>query len=605
MASKDRDKERIRVSLGSLFSLKALERRPQLGNIEIEPRGDSRDLLVFIHGYAIVEPALRRIREVADDVLPNTDLLMPAYPATVTANSDPRWVAAKLQKLIRTTIEERSRKPDGREYERVILVGNSIGALLLRKILTYALGRHEGHPLIEEAKQDDGSWVKKVDRVVLLAGMNRGWSLQSKPKDMPLRRYLAYRFWIAVGRLPFWTALLKSVERGRPFVADLRIQWLTLARTRPELLPPVFQALGDRDDLVHMGDNTDLQATPKFTFVPVDETGHLDFLYFKEDVVGPRRRELIAMLLREDVETLHAKYRARTQALAAESHVPTSGAAKAAPQRNVVFLIHGIRTNADWCESVKSEITKIDQDAICESSSYGFFPMLPFLLFNRRKAKVRWFMDRYTEQMAQVPNATFNFVGHSNGTYLLAEGLRDYQTLRVNRAVFMGSVVPSTYNWPLYFSQGRIRGLRNDRASADFIVAVFPGFFQQLGQVLPFKWARDIGDGGFRGFDRRPAQGVVQKNYIRGGHSAALAWNENHATVARFLFDGGTGPPGDEKRVCTAPSGLVGLAGRLAALIWLGLAAALIALGFLAWSSAGWIGVALCSVFLIYLLSRV
>ena len=49
--------------------------------------------------------------------------------------------------------------------------------------------------------------------------------------------------------------------------------------------------------------------------------------------------------------------------------------------------------------------------------------MLPFLLSAYRRKNVEWLMDRYTEVVARYPNATVSYIGHSNGTYLLAKAL--------------------------------------------------------------------------------------------------------------------------------------------------------------------------------------
>src|SRR5262249_47365616 len=128
---------------------------------------------------------------------------------------------------------------------------------------------------------------------------------------------------------------------------------------------------------------------------------------------------------------------------------------------------------------------------------YGYFPMLKFLLFSERQKNVRWFMDQYVEALARYPNATMDFIGHSNGTYLLASGLTSYVACKFNRAVFAGSVVPCDFPWSRLVGEGRIKAIRNYVASADWVVGIFPTIFERFGG--------DVGGAGMFGFRQEPA----------------------------------------------------------------------------------------------------
>ena len=113
---------------------------------------------------------------------------------------------------------------------------------------------------------------------------------------------------------------------------------------------------------------------------------------------------------------------------------------------------------------------------------------------------MKWFMDEYTETLARYPHATdIAFVGHSNGTYLLAEALRMYDSMRVNRVVFGGSVVPKDYAWCCTPAQRAVERVRNYVASDDAVVALFPRFFEL--PVIRRVLGNNIGSAGFNGFD--------------------------------------------------------------------------------------------------------
>jgi hypothetical protein len=178
-----------------------------------------------------------------------------------------------------------------------------------------------------------------------------------------------------------------------------------------------------------------------------------------------------------------------------------------------------------------------------ETSSYGYFPMLPFLFAGRRREKVEWLMDQYATAVAAYPNAKrFHFVGHSNGAYCLAEALRLYSCCRFENVVLAGSVVRTRFRWDLYLRDspprsdldrplhGSVGKVLNFTATTDWVVAVFPKLFQT---ALPFQRPGSAGHDGFKG----GREAVKQIGYVRGGHGAAIAepiW----PAIAEFVASG-------------------------------------------------------------------
>ena len=103
-----------------------------------------------------------------------------------------------------------------------------------------------------------------------------------------------------------------------------------------------------------------------------------------------------------------------------------------------------------------------------------------FLFFYDRRKHVETFMDEYTEARATYPEAEISYVGHSNGTYILASALQRYVTLSVKQIFFAGSVVPRAFPWTSFRDNGRINSIRNDVASGDWVVAYFPALFELI-----------------------------------------------------------------------------------------------------------------------------
>jgi hypothetical protein len=164
---------------------------------------------------------------------------------------------------------------------------------------------------------------------------------------------------------------------------------------------------------------------------------------------------------------------------------------------DVIFVIHGIRDAGYWTHKIARRVRekgkRLGRVVATETSSYGYFPMLRFFLPGERRIKTQWLMDQYVEACALYPNARFSFVGHSNGTYLLASALRDYRCCRFNRVLFAGSVVRRQYDWDRYIARGQVQEVANYVATADWVVAFFPKALQTLG-------IQDLGSAGHDGF---------------------------------------------------------------------------------------------------------
>jgi hypothetical protein len=136
-----------------------------------------------------------------------------------------------------------------------------------------------------------------------------------------------------------------------------------------------------------------------------------------------------------------------------------------------------------------------------------------------------------TETLAKYPNVDsshIQFFGHSNGAYLLTKALEEYSSMRINRVVFAGSVVPKDYDWRSIMEKKipRVEQVRNYVGTQDWVVALFPRLFE----LRPFLWLKnELGSSGFGGFDagggcnsnKIPVlKSVTNVCYVQGEHSA-------------------------------------------------------------------------------------
>lgn len=541
----------------------------------------TRTLVVLLHAYthtaASLDALKARIRGLdgyrGED---EAQFLVPELPLSLLSVADPSEIVRGLMDDIDRVLAESA----GR-IGRIQLVGHSYGALLARKLYVVACGETEEAPFEPAARPCAGRpWAGMVERIVLLAGMNRGWRISH---HLSFGNALLWTLGVLLGNL-VWLATHRKpsifyIRKGASFITQLRIQWLMMrrqARARGVGDALCVQLLGSVDDMVSPEDNVDLISGGDFVYCDVPHSGHADVIEVADPTPlahptpggaatrGEARFQVIARALQS-----------APAALLAESVIPAD---EPPPEANasvtdLVFVIHGIRDQGFWTHKIARRVQALakarPQAAVVatETSSYGYFPMLSFLLPGKRRAKVEWLMDQYTEALARYPRARFSYVGHSNGTYLLARALEEYPACRFRNVVFAGSVVRSRYPWDRAIARGQVERVLNYVASADAVVAIFPKAIEMLR-------LQDLGSAGHDGFRGLTESGLAQIRYVRGGHGAALT-EDNWDAIARFVLDGTVETPPEPLGV-PGRSPVVTALGSIAPLVWVGIALVLV-----------------------------
>jgi pimeloyl-ACP methyl ester carboxylesterase len=502
---------------------------------------NSSDLVVLLHAYTKSAGDLDWVRRQIAKQGPyrGADVIAPTLPFGLLSMARPEDVLVDVLAQIDNAWTKRS--DAGKPYRRILLVGHSMGALFLRKLYVIACGENTQAPFEKRLKalllqrnlqgvDKPRQWAGEVDRIILLAGMNRGWTISH---HMSLLRALTMKIGVAAGQVLSWVRgrppIIFSIRRGAPFITQLRLQWLAMRQARGDKGVGdalTVQLLGTIDDLVAPEDNIDLVTGREFVYLDVPASGHENIVQMDDTDAGRAR-----------VAVLQAAVSASPEQLERQQVLPADSIFQPEPDiTDVVFVIHGIRDQGYWTHKIARRVIAQGRDkrrrVRSVTSSYGYFPMLSFLRPGARQQKVEWLMDQYTEARARYPRATFTYVGHSHGTYLAAKALHDYPAARFQRIVFAGSVVNRDYHWH-DFIPSQTDGVLNFVASADWVVAFFPNAFQRL-QI------QDLGSAGHDGFSEarrlpelieptRSAGGAgegtggpVTARFLVGGHGAAL-----------------------------------------------------------------------------------
>jgi hypothetical protein len=506
----------LSVALFLLFGLRYFN-FGTLGDVEAISR-DHKILVVFGPplGGRTSRPDLEKLIR---QLHPTADLLVPTYSNGWLSNLNPYDITSRIEGAIRAA-------DDTYHYEKIILFGYSAGGLLLRKAYVWGSGFDSDRPV----PKGQHPWVDRVERFVSLAAPNRGWP-SDKPKNLDVYQYAAGYVAQRLGYLTGTGRFIANLMQGSPFVSNMRAQWIDRFRSlgaTPAGRPLVIHLIGEKDELVDREDSIDLEAgsANDVMIKTLEGLSHAEIATLLYQNSGPKLSpagEAIQMALTKARGDFPPYWADKVKALQTDPNI-----------KQLIFVMHGIRDESTWPAEVKRSIERQIGDSAMTIKIipplYRRFTMLPFLLYWDRQYNVRWFMDQYTQAKAMFPNLeTIDFIGHSNGTYILASALQQYPVLKVRNVFFAGSVVPAHYNWAKPIGEGRLTGrVWNICADGDWVVAIFPQLFQQISDWLKIKEPQpgllDIGSAGFHGFrvGVENAEKVSNLKYIPGDHGAAF-----------------------------------------------------------------------------------
>lgn len=492
---------------------KSARRGPQ------SPVGPTPGLLVYVPSVTLDRRG-RRYRRFLEKLRSDPELqgwAFRTYDHSIKPWSHLRMkaVAEQLAVQIRTWAGE----PFGPEGPKeIILVGHSIGGLLVRQAFLLELER-----TALKTEIPSNSWTSKVTRIALLASPNAGFQRNNLP--WYLRGVMALA---SFG--PYLTA--EDIESGSDFITDLRLRWFSLwvknlvARrdsNPPRVddtkgadlpaLPLVVQVLGDRDDLISTDDVLDAKYLPGTAQIAVPKAGHGD----------------LVDLSRRATDDPDLRYRLLRHAIIGTLD-SADFAAQGRKDEPVYILLHGIRSSryGNWVRKLADALSDNPSSTtapIVYAPSYGFFSAIEFALPWTRKQNMRHFLHWYGNYFVTHDADNMYFAGHSNGTYMLGRALLQVPSIRFRRIYLAASVLPRDFPWSTIVQRGQaglaqetnpVNVIHCDRGSKDRPVGWLCSALNGLGM-------RDIGTGGYDGFDQSTAALFEHDQPFPGDHGAAFS----------------------------------------------------------------------------------
>lgn len=522
----------------------------------------ARRLVVTFHGFGGPQ-RMRRVVAIVHADMPDSDVFAPIFRFSRFGVKHPSRVAARV-------VSDLDKICADQEYEDILFINYSMGAALARKVLIGGWGQINEAPFESEFAPPNNpgrTWHRKVSRLVNIAGMTRGWVVSNRQR---LGLWLFLNGFGLLGHIiPGYLPTLFRLRRGAPFIVNMRLQWLALMRQaadqRPDLL--IVNLLGSVDNLVGPTEVIDFAGDAagcsKVHFIQVPASDHttiLDVQPWEPKSLTQnwesRRRRLKSHLIRAKLlrTAMVGAFEGMSVPDVPFKNPPVGTVASVATRRayldddlpstpnpnidHLVFVIHGIRDDGYWTKKVAAKIKNLaDENAVTFASntrSYGYYTAIPFALPWIRRQKVEWLMDLYATARAIYPNAKFSYVGHSNGTYLAAYALENYETCVFDRVVFAGSVVRKNYNWKTMFEGDRpkVVQLLNYVATNDLVVALFAKGLQPLRFF-------NLGSAGHDGFadSKGCRRHICEVRYVQGGHGAGIQESQ-WDVISEFVVNG-------------------------------------------------------------------
>jgi pimeloyl-ACP methyl ester carboxylesterase len=573
---------------------------------------NARILIVMLHSFSsgreMLVDLFGAVQEAFGD---NIDIYAPTLP--YARRLDSTGAGATVVNLI-GDLDAIWDSKSGEKYDKVVFIGHSLGGVLARRVFLagslnppdYSDGFKIRDELWDAITKERGEekdlpceWAKRVERLVMLATWDKGWTISDRT---------SWFYSIGLNILGLWgrvTELLGrrdsargrtmlDMRKGSVFIVQTRLLWMAYRRWHNDALrkhynntgpvtrldeppagqaanPLVIQIIGAQDNFVSPQDQVDMDVEAmawqdgafespqkKYFLMEMEETDHGGVVDFS-NALG-RRRGFFLTAVREDPIVLNKRREIFSKALTQpssdlerHSENPTFYFDRQTQSdpcvKDVVFVMHGIRDDGYWTHRI-AECTKEADERKRDSGgeedlkwkplvsctpTYGYFPMGAFVMPWIRRQKVEWFMDLYVEMRGRFPLAKMHYIGHSNGTYLAAGALEHYPAARLGRIYFAGSVVNANFDWIKQIKEKRVQQFHNARGATDWVVALLPKSIDYIS---------DLGGGGFDGFVDAASgnQKITQsKTFAKGGHSGAIG--EGHwAAIGDFIINGGTPP---------------------------------------------------------------
>ena len=112
----------------------------------------------------------------------------------------------------------------------------------------------------------------------------------------------------------------------------------------------------------------------------------------------------------------------------------------------IVLLIHGIRTQANWQPMVVKMLEEQDEIKVIPLK-YGYLDVFRFWLPFTRQKPIDFIENQLRVARKKYPHAKISVIAHSFGSYIIGNLLEKQVDLELDKLILCGSVLPRSYEW--------------------------------------------------------------------------------------------------------------------------------------------------------------
>lgn len=180
-----------------------------------------------------------------------------------------------------------------------------------------------------------------------------------------------------------------------------------------------------------------------------------------------------------------------------------------------MILVHGIRTRAEWQTRIRN-LFEADGTTKVVPIGYGYFDAFRFWSpVLTRQGPVRVVLSKIRDALSttkltaagvDLNSCEIVFVGHSFGTYILGQILKENPDIRPHRLLLCGSIIPEDFRWDQL--SNRPQEVLNEAGSRD----IWP----ILAKALTWGYGSS-GTFGFMGYVRDRYHNIGHSDYFEPG----------------------------------------------------------------------------------------
>lgn len=185
----------------------------------------SPPIVLIIHGFACRKERYAELKKIIEKSYPGCDPIIPDFALPLFSTTHPNKIVNDLLQVLDNAWEAylSNRHPEDQPPE-IIIIGHSAGSLLARKLYIVARGENPNCPFeTGVSNKKPKEWAKQVARIILIAGVNNGWTTTHHLNNM---KAISIGLGILLGHIveiiSFKKPFAFQIRKGSPFISNLR-----------------------------------------------------------------------------------------------------------------------------------------------------------------------------------------------------------------------------------------------------------------------------------------------------------------------------------------------------------------------------------------------